>query len=69
MGLVDIDKNELAHYYPEMKSIMNLCQFNNCMHINEPDCAIKKAVNNNTIDADRYVSYLNILDSIESKPY
>ena len=69
MGLVDIDKNELAHYYPEMRSIMNLCQFNNCMHINEPDCAIKKAVNNNTIDADRYVSYLNILDSIESKPY
>ena len=69
MGLVDIDKNELAHYYPEMRSIMNLCQFNNCMHINEPDCAIKRAVNNNTIDADRYVSYLNILDSIESKPY
>ena len=69
MGLVDIDKNELAHYYPEMRSIMNLCQFNNCMHINEPDCAIKKAVNNNTIDADRYVSYLNILDSIETKPY
>ena len=33
MGLVDIDKNELAHYYPEMRSIMNLCQFNNCMHI------------------------------------
>ena len=69
MGLVDINKNELAHYFPEMKSMMVNCQFNNCMHINEPDCAIKKGVNDFTIDTDRYVSYLNILDSINDKNY
>ncbi len=69
MGLVDISKNELAHYFPEMRSIMGACQFNNCMHINEPDCAIKKAVNDFSIDTDRYVSYLNILDSISDKNY
>ncbi len=69
MGLVDIKKNELAHYFPEMKSLMSKCQFNNCMHINEPDCAIKKGVNDFIIDTDRYVSYLNILDSISDKNY
>jgi ribosome biogenesis GTPase len=69
MGLVDINKNELAHYFPEMKSMMVNCQFNNCMHINEPDCGIKKGVNDFTIDTDRYVSYLNILDSINDKNY
>ncbi len=69
MGLVDINKHELAHYFPEMKTMMVNCQFNNCMHINEPDCAIKKGVNDFTIDTDRYVSYLNILDSINDKNY
>ncbi len=69
MGLVEINKHELAHYFPEMKSMMVNCQFNNCMHINEPDCGIKKGVNDFTIDTDRYVSYLNILDSINDKNY
>jgi putative ribosome biogenesis GTPase RsgA len=61
MGLVDISKQELAHYFPEMRRLMNDCQFNNCMHINEPGCAIKNAVNNNSIHTERYVSYLSIL--------
>jgi len=45
------------------------CQFNNCLHINEPGCAIKEAVVNGEINEDRYVSYVNILDSIEEKSY
>ena len=69
LGLVDISKQELSHYFPEMRSIINDCQFNNCMHINEPDCAVKDAVNNGGIHPDRYVSYLSILDSIEVKSY
>ena len=69
MGLVDIEKNELAHYFPEMKSVMNDCQFNNCVHINEPGCAVKNAVGNNSIDIERYSSYLNIIESIGSKSY
>jgi ribosome biogenesis GTPase len=36
MGLVDISKQELAHYFPEMRAVMNDCQFNNCMHLEEP---------------------------------
>jgi len=69
LGLFAIDKYELAHYFPEMKVLMHECQFNNCIHINEPSCAIKNAVNNNSIDYNRYVSYLNILDSIQQKSY
>ncbi|HNR15860.1 MAG TPA: ribosome small subunit-dependent GTPase A [Chitinophagaceae bacterium] len=68
-GLVDISKAELSHYFPEMRDRLNGCQFNNCLHINEPGCAIKEAVINGEIHEDRYVSYVGILDSIEEKSY
>lgn len=68
-GLVDIPKQEVSHYFPEMRDRLSNCQFNNCLHINEPDCAIKEAVINGEIDEDRYVSYVNILESIEQKSY
>ncbi len=68
-GLVDISKQELSHYFPEMRTRINDCQFNNCLHVNEPDCAIKKALNEGFIYVDRYVSYCSILDSIGEKKY
>ena len=69
LGLVDIPKQELSHYFPEMRALINDCQFNNCMHINEPGCAVKKAVQADVIHIDRYISYCNILDKIEEKSY
>ncbi len=69
MGLVNMAKQELAHYFPEMKNLMNDCQFNNCKHINEPGCAVKLGVQKGSIHPERYVSYLNILDSIVDKKY
>lgn len=68
-GLVDISRQELSHYFPEMRDRLNDCQFNNCLHMNEPGCAIKEAVINGEIHEDRYVSYVSILDSIEEKKY
>jgi ribosome biogenesis GTPase / thiamine phosphate phosphatase len=68
-GLVNIDKQELSHYFPEMRPLINDCQFNNCLHTNEPGCAVKQAVADGTISEDRYVSYYNILESIEVKGY
>lgn len=68
-GLVDISRNELSHYFPEMRELLNNCQFNNCMHINEPGCAIKEAVEEGEIHIERYLSYCTILDSIEESPY
>ncbi|MBO9658934.1 MAG: ribosome small subunit-dependent GTPase A [Chitinophagaceae bacterium] len=68
-GLVDITKQELSHYFPEMRDRLNDCQFNNCLHVNEPGCAIKQATVDGIIHEDRYVSYATILDSIEGKSY
>jgi len=64
-GLVDISKQEVSHYFPEMRKRLNDCQFNNCLHVNEPGCAIKDAVANGEISEDRYISYVNIMESIE----
>jgi ribosome biogenesis GTPase len=68
-GLVDISKQELSHFFPEMRKLINECQFNNCMHINEPGCAVKNAVNAGTVSVDRYASYLTILDTMEDNLY
>lgn len=68
-GLVNINKQELSHYFPEMRELIHDCQFNNCLHTNEPGCAIKQAVADGGISEDRYVSYYNILESIEEKSY
>lgn len=68
-GLVDISKSELSHFFPEMRVLLNQCQFNNCMHINEPGCAVKEAVNTGGVGVDRYVSYLTILDTMDDKKY
>jgi ribosome biogenesis GTPase / thiamine phosphate phosphatase len=69
MGLVDISKEVLAQYFPEMRAVMNDCKFNNCVHFNEPGCAVKEAVNQGTISEERYVSYLTIKDKIDEKEY
>jgi len=68
-GLVDIPRQELSHYFPEMRSRLNDCQFNNCLHVNEPGCAIKKDLNEGKLSFNRYVSYCMMLDSIEEKTY
>jgi ribosome biogenesis GTPase len=68
-GITDISKQELSHYFPEMRERLNHCQFNNCIHINEPGCAVKKAVEEGKIFPERYISYCNILESIEEKNY
>lgn len=59
-GLVDFDKNEIAERFPEMRERMGACKFNNCIHVDEPDCAVKEAVENNEIAWSRYESYLKL---------
>jgi ribosome biogenesis GTPase len=68
-GLVDISRQELSHYFPEMRKVLQQCQFNNCLHVEEPGCSVKAAVEAGTIHPNRYVSYLNILDGIDDKKY
>lgn len=63
-GIVDISRQELSHYFPEMRALLQDCHFNNCIHVNEPGCAIKKAVEDGRIYYERYVSYYNILETL-----
>jgi ribosome biogenesis GTPase len=68
-GLVNLERAELSHYFPEMRRVLDGCQFNNCLHINEPGCAVKEAVRNGVIDEKRFLSYVNLLESIEDRRY
>lgn len=68
-GLVDISRQELSHYFPEMRRLLPDCQFNNCLHLEEPGCAVKKALEAGEIYAERYFSYCNIFDTIAENEY
>jgi ribosome biogenesis GTPase len=57
-GMIDIDKEHLAHYFIEMEQYLGECKFNNCVHINEPGCAIKAALEAGEISESRYNNYL-----------
>jgi ribosome biogenesis GTPase len=61
-GVVDIDKYELGDYFPEFFALKQHCKFNNCLHTKEPNCAIKKALEEEQISWSRYKSYLQILE-------
>ncbi|NER12507.1 ribosome small subunit-dependent GTPase A [Leptobacterium flavescens] len=64
-GIVDIDKDELGDYFPEFFAIKDQCKFNNCLHTDEPKCAVKEALENDEIAWSRYKSYLQILEGEE----
>ena len=64
-GLVEMNKEELSHYFPEMLRLYEECRFNPCTHTHEPGCRIKEAVENGEISAERYISYLGMLEDEE----
>lgn len=66
-GMVDIKPEELGHFFPEILELMQHCKYNNCLHQNEPGCAVRNAVQENLFDEKRYINYLNILNSEELK--
>lgn len=61
-GIVDMDKEEVGDYFPEFFERKQHCKFNNCIHVNEPQCAVKQALENDEIAYSRYKSYLQILE-------
>lgn len=64
-GTVELENEVLSHYFPEMRSRMENCKFNNCVHINEPKCAVKDAVEAGEIAMERYENYLSIYNDDE----
>lgn len=68
-GTFNFEKEEVSHYFREIFKAGRGCRFGNCMHLNEPGCAVAEAVENGRIAASRYNSYLNMLDDQEEAKY
>ena len=62
-GILDFDKFQVGHYFPEIFKMSADCKFNNCLHVNEKDCAVLKAVESSRIALSRYASYISILNN------
>jgi ribosome biogenesis GTPase len=67
LGLADMQKEEIGHYFPEILEIMGQCRFHNCMHLDEPNCAVKEAVMEERIAQSRYFSYLSMMDGGDNR--
>lgn len=66
-GIVEMDRNEIYHFFPEIFRTSKKCRFYNCLHLDEPGCAVRNAVEIGDIDPLRYRSYINILEDGNSK--
>jgi len=64
-GVVAIEKEELGDYFPEFFALKNRCKFHNCIHVNEPQCAVKDALEEGKVSWSRYKSYLQIIEGEE----
>lgn len=67
-GVVDMNRNEIYHFFPEIFRISKGCRFYNCLHLDEPGCAVRSAVENDLINPSRYRSYIKILED-ENRKY
>lgn len=68
-GTIDMEKNEIFHFFPDIFRFSKDCRFNNCIHINEPGCAVREAVEKHYISESRYKSYLNMMDEDIAEKY
>ncbi len=68
-GLINIEKEHISHYFPEMRGLLGQCRFHNCLHLNEPYCAVKLALEEDQIAASRYHSYLQLMEEDGNSPY
>ena len=64
-GVVDMEREEVGDYFPEFFALKQDCKFNNCLHLEEPKCAVKNALEHDEIAASRYRSYVQILEGEE----
>jgi ribosome biogenesis GTPase / thiamine phosphate phosphatase len=64
LGVIDIKREELSGYFPEMRALITSCKYNNCIHVNEPNCAVLDAVRNKELAEERYLSYLGVIETI-----
>ncbi|MHA7863743.1 ribosome small subunit-dependent GTPase A [Flagellimonas marinaquae] len=68
-GIVDMEKEEIGDYFPEFFALKSECKFNNCLHLDEPKCAVKEALEHDEIAASRYRSYIQMITGEEDQTY
>jgi ribosome biogenesis GTPase len=68
VGLWALPPEELDHCFPEMRGLLANCRFGDCRHVGEPDCAVRAAIHTGTVSAERYESYLQLLEELENAP-
>jgi ribosome biogenesis GTPase len=68
-GMFDMDDAEISHYFPEIFHFSQKCKFNNCTHRKEPECAVRRAVEENYVSESRYRSYINMLEDKNENKY
>lgn len=68
-GTIDMQRDQIYHYFPEIFKLAESCKFHNCLHTHEPGCVVKQAVEDGEIAESRYKSYLSILDDPEDNKY
>lgn len=68
-GLLDVEKEEISHYFRDIFKVSRDCRYSNCQHTGEPGCAVYQAVTKNEIALSRYESYLSILDDVNEGKY
>lgn len=68
-GITDLEKEHINHYFPEMRKRLSECKFNNCLHLNEPKCAVKQALENEEIFESRYQTYQQLMEEDQNENY
>jgi ribosome biogenesis GTPase len=66
-GTIDIERAELFHFFPEIFKVSHRCRYHNCMHLHEPECAVKAEVESGTISESRYINYLMMMEEEQAK--
>ena len=66
-GIVNLEKEVISHYFPEMRRFLNECKYNNCLHMNEPKCAVKEALDTGEVSESRYTTYVQLMTEDENE--
>lgn len=64
-AMIDVEKEEIQHYFPEIFRKREQCKFHNCLHINEPKCAVLEGLEDGSIEESRYITYLKLMEEAE----
>lgn len=66
-AMIDVEKEEIQHYFPDIFRVAQTCKFHNCLHVNEPKCAVIQGIEDGTVDESRYITYLKLMEEAQEQ--